>query len=168
MMKSVWSSVWSCISYTMSIVKRIMYIIRNAMVRVDTWIIITSTNTAGSIYTCTSRANIAWWNAITCNPVFLLIKGVELRISNINIMLGLYLLFSDLVKILLLDSGLLNSFLSLLELESMLFSLNFAQFSLNISIVNFTVAGCLNSLEKVSLFIKFVLASSFSNSWIEV
>ena len=57
----------------------------------------------------------------------------------INLMLNLSLLSSDLVKVLLLNGSLLNSFLLLLELESNLFSLNFLQFSLNERIVDFTV-----------------------------
>lgn len=68
-------------------------------------------------------------------------------------MCNLGLLISDIVEVLLLDSLLLNSFLLLLELKSDLFLLNFLQFSLNKSVIDFTLLGCLNSLKKCSLLV---------------
>jgi hypothetical protein len=75
-------------------------------------------------------------------------------------MCNLGLLISDIVEVLLLDRLLLNSFLLLLELKSDLFLLNFLQFSLNKSVIDFTLLGCLNPLKKCSLLVQFILASS--------
>lgn len=89
-----------------------------------------------------------WRNVASANDLVLLAQLVLLHLQTLNFLCFLGLLRSNLIEVLLLDSLLLDSLLLLLELESNLFSLNFLQLGLNISIVDFTFLRRLDLLQE--------------------